>query len=170
MGRNCPGGGGRRVQQNPIEGGDGGHRHERRTPSHAGARRALDRAQVLFGAPRMLESFAGNYKKYPFYTRDRILPVLSELQETSREETVCAGILFSGDTGFYSGCRNLVPALKKLDGAEVQVLPGISSVSAWRRRWESAGRMERFSAPTEFRKKTGYRNSWMRQHTERKPS
>lgn len=94
------------------------------------ARRALDRAQVLFGAPRMLESFAGNYKKYPFYTRDRILPVLSELQETSREETVCAGILFSGDTGFYSGCRNLVPALKKLDGAEVQVLPGISSVSA----------------------------------------
>ena len=94
------------------------------------ARRALDRAQVLFGAPRMLESFAGNYKKYPFYTRDRILPVLSELQETSREETVCAGILFSGDTGFYSGCRNLVPALKKLDGSEVQVLPGISSVSA----------------------------------------
>lgn len=94
------------------------------------ARQALDRAQVLFGAPRMLESFPGNYKKYPFYTGDRILPVLSELQETSREETVCAGILFSGDTGFYSGCRNLVPALKKLDGTEVQVLPGISSVSA----------------------------------------
>ena len=94
------------------------------------ARRALDRAQVLFGAPRMLESFVGNYKKYPFYTGDRILPILSELQETSREETVCAGILFSGDTGFYSGCRNLVPALKKLDGAEVRVLPGISSVSA----------------------------------------
>ena len=94
------------------------------------ARRALDRAQVLFGAPRMLESFAGNYKKYPFYTGDRILPILSDFQETSREETVCAGILFSGDTGFYSGCRNLVPALQKLDGAEVQVLPGISSVSA----------------------------------------
>ena len=94
------------------------------------ARQALDRAQVLFGAPRMLESFSGNYKKYPFYTGDRILPVLSELQETSPEETVCAGILFSGDTGFYSGCRKLVPALKKLDGTEVQVLPGISSVSA----------------------------------------
>ena len=94
------------------------------------ARQALDRAQVLFGAPRMLESFSGNYKKYPFYTRDRILPILSEFQETSPEETVCAGILFSGDTGFYSGCRKLVPALKKLDGTEVQVLPGISSVSA----------------------------------------
>lgn len=94
------------------------------------ARRALDRAQVLFGAPRMLESFVGNYKKYPFYTGDRILPILSDIQETSREETVCAGILFSGDTGFYSGCRKLVQALKKLDGAEVQVLPGISSVSA----------------------------------------
>ena len=36
IGRYFPGGGGRRVRQNPIEGGAGGHRHERRTPSHAG--------------------------------------------------------------------------------------------------------------------------------------
>ena len=122
----CRGGSGKTRLKVVLVGiGMNGERHL--TPE---ARQALDRAQVLFGAPRMLESFAGNYKKYPFYTKDRILPVLSELQETSREETVCAGILFSGDTGFYSGCRNLVPALKKLDGAEVQVLPGISSVSA----------------------------------------
>lgn len=122
----CRGGSGKTRLEVVLVGiGMNGERHL--TPE---ARRALDRAQVLFGAPRMLESFAGNYKKYPFYTRVRILPILSELQETSREETVCAGILFSGDTGFYSGCRNLVPALKKLDGAEVQVLPGISSVSA----------------------------------------
>ena len=122
----CRGGSGKTRLEVVLVGiGMNGERHL--TPE---ARQALDRAQVLFGAPRMLESFAENYKKYPFYTRDRILPILSELQETSREETVCAGILFSGDTGFYSGCRNLVPALKKLDGAEVQVLPGISSVSA----------------------------------------
>lgn len=122
----CRGGSGKTRLEVVLVGiGMNGERHL--TPE---ARRALDRAQVLFGAPRMLDSFDGNYKKYPFYTGDRILPVLSELQETSREETVCAGILFSGDTGFYSGCRNLVPALKKLDGTEVQVLPGISSVSA----------------------------------------
>lgn len=122
----CRGGSGKTRLKVVLVGiGMNGERHL--TPE---ARQALDRAQVLFGAPRMLESFSGNCKKYPFYTRDRILPVLSELQETSREETVCAGILFSGDTGFYSGCRNLVPALKKLDGTEVQVLPGISSVSA----------------------------------------
>lgn len=122
----CRGGSGKTRLKVVLVGiGMNGKRHL--TPE---ARRALDRAQVLFGAPRMLESFVGNYKKYPYYTAERILPVLSELQETSREETVCAGILFSGDTGFYSGCRKLVPALKKLDGAEVQVLPGISSVSA----------------------------------------
>ena len=122
----CSGGSGKTRLKVVLVGiGMNGERHL--TPE---ARQALDRAQVLFGAPRMLESFSGNYKKYPFYTGDRILPVLSELQETSREETVCAGILFSGDTGFYSGCRKLVPALKKLDGTEVQVLPGISSVSA----------------------------------------
>lgn len=122
----CRGGSGKTRLEVVLVGiGMNGERHL--TPE---ARRALDRAQVLFGAPRMLESFVGNYKKYPFYTGDRILPILSDIQETSREETVCAGILFSGDTGFYSGCRNLVPALKKLDGTEVQVLPGISSVSA----------------------------------------
>lgn len=122
----CRGGSGKTRLKVVLVGiGMNGERHL--TPE---ARQALDRAQVLFGAPRMLESFSGNYKKYPFYTGDRILPVLSELQETSPEETVCAGILFSGDTGFYSGCRKLVPALKKLDGTEVQVLPGISSVSA----------------------------------------
>lgn len=122
----CSGGSGKTRLKVVLVGiGMNGERHL--TPE---ARQALDRAQVLFGAPRMLESFSGNYKKYPFYTGDRILPVLSELQETSPEETVCAGILFSGDTGFYSGCRNLVPALKKLDRTEVQVLPGISSVSA----------------------------------------
>lgn len=122
----CSGGSGKTRLKVVLVGiGMNGERHL--TPE---ARQALDRAQVLFGAPRMLESFVGNYKKYPFYTGDRILPVLSELQETSPEETVCAGILFSGDTGFYSGCRKLVPALKKLDGTEVQVLPGISSVSA----------------------------------------
>lgn len=122
----CSGGSGKTRLKVVLVGiGMNGERHL--TPE---ARQALDRAQVLFGAPRMLESFSGNYKKYPFYTGDRILPILSELQETSPEETVCAGILFSGDTGFYSGCRKLVPALKKLDGTEVQVLPGISSVSA----------------------------------------
>lgn len=122
----CRGGSGKTRLEVVLVGiGMNGERHL--TPE---ARQALDRAQVLFGAPRMLESFAENYKKYPFYTGDRILPILSELQETSPEETVCAGILFSGDTGFYSGCRKLVPALKKLDGTEVQVLPGISSVSA----------------------------------------
>lgn len=122
----CRGGSGKTRLEVVLVGiGMNGERHL--TPE---ARRALDRAQVLFGVPRMLESFVGNYKKYPFYTGDRILPILSDIQETSREETVCAGILFSGDTGFYSGCRNLVPALKKLDGTEVQVLPGISSVSA----------------------------------------
>lgn len=122
----CRGGSGKTRLEVVLVGiGMNGERHL--TPE---ARRALDRAQVLFGAPRMLESFVGNYKKYPFYTGDRILPILSDIQETSREETVCAGILFSGDTGFYSGCRKLIPELKALENVEVQVLPGISSVSA----------------------------------------
>lgn len=96
----------------------------------AETRQALKEARVLFGAPRTLESFEGDYKKYPYYTGERILPVLSEIRETFRVDTVCVGILFSGDTGFYSGCRKLIPELKVLEDVEVQVLPGISSVSA----------------------------------------
>ena len=41
-------------------------------------------------------------------------------------QTRCT-VLFSGDTGFYSGAKKLADILKK-DGYEVQIFPGISSV------------------------------------------
>ncbi len=101
--------------------------------------RAIGQADVLLGAARLLESetvmsAAPAAERQPLYTADRILPYLRNLRE-NRPEAKRVVVLFSGDTGFYSGCRGLLGALKeeisqgRLD-ASVSVLPGISSVSS----------------------------------------
>ena len=72
--------------------------------------------------------------------RKKIRAILDEQEEKTR----CT-VLFSWDTGFYSGAKKLADILKK-DGYEVQIFPGISSVIFLRQSLEKAGRMQRFSA------------------------
>jgi precorrin-6Y C5,15-methyltransferase (decarboxylating) len=73
----------------------------------------------------MVEAYGGR-RAYPFYRADDIIPVLE------RELPERAAVLFSGDTGFYSGAEKLAPALREWaygSGIEcnVKVHPGISS-------------------------------------------
>ena len=76
-------------------------------------------ADYIVGAARLLEGYPG--RKDAATKAEDILRLLL----TSGCEN-CA-VLYSGDTGFYSGARTLLPLLKKR-GIETEVLPGLSSV------------------------------------------
>jgi len=92
------------------------------------AENAITGADYIFGAQRMLDSVESNAAKYPYYLKRDILPILSDLSKNSYN-TINAVILFSGDSGFYSGSENMYAALKNETDYNVKVLPGISSVS-----------------------------------------
>ena len=82
---------------------------------------ALSHAQIVIGPERLLQTVTvGCPKKEAVLPRD-ILSILE--MEVSLCSEAC--ILYSGDSGFYSGARLLLPLLK---GHEVMVLPGITSL------------------------------------------
>lgn len=96
---------------------------------------AVREADILFGAKRLLACFPGSSERYPFYDAKEVIPCLRKMQETDR--FVCRNkvvVLFSGDSGFYSGCQSLYAALEKeikegrLTGT-LRILPGVSSVA-----------------------------------------
>lgn len=92
------------------------------------ARKAICSADVLLGAERLLDCCKGEAEKYPFYRVEEILPYLRGI---GGKKIV---ILFSGDSGFYSGCTSVYKALNKEieEGrlrASLRILPGISSVA-----------------------------------------
>ena len=89
----------------------------------AEVREAINDADVIFGAERLIEGIVDK-KTYPLYLAGDILPVLES------ENPLRPVILFSGDTGFYSGARRMIAALNEWrNDADIRVLPGISSVS-----------------------------------------
>ena len=98
-----------------------------------GAARAVREAQCVVGAKRMLETAdcAGKI------VRAAIAP--DDIARVIREENAERfAVLFSGDTGFYSGAKKLIAAL---DGVQIEVLPGVGSLQALcaklRRPWEN---------------------------------
>mgnify|MGYP000625759428 CR=1 FL=1 len=84
---------------------------------------ALQSAGLILGAKRLLEHLpAGctdNCKSV--YKPEEILACLAAQPDTD------TAILYSGDTGFYSGAAKLLPLLRVM-GYSVRVLPGLSSV------------------------------------------
>ena len=83
-------------------------------------------ADYIFGAKRLLASAKnGCAVQYPYYLAKDIEPELEELSGSGAK----IAILFSGDTGFYSGCGRLYEKLKERNDCRVQIYPGISSVS-----------------------------------------
>lgn len=96
---------------------------------------AISQADILLGAERMLEHLPPGPERRPYYRTGQIVPYLQELQ---KQDTLGEGrrvvVLFSGDSGFYSGCQPLYQALQeeiqenRLQ-AKVRILPGISSVA-----------------------------------------
>lgn len=90
----------------------------------------LSSCQVAFGAARMLESAgkaaAGAVLKEG-YLSEEILPWLEAHPEFER-----SAVLYSGDTGFYSGAKKMAETLKQEPYSskyEIEMIPGISSVT-----------------------------------------
>lgn len=92
-------------------------------------RNAINEADYVFGAKRMLDTVSDNKKKYPYYRKEDIVPKLKEIRNTSQGK-VKAIVLFSGDTGFYSGCVGLYECLCHMENVTCDIFPGISSIQA----------------------------------------
>lgn len=104
---------------------------------------AIGQADILMGAERLIADYQPKLEKKAFYKGEQIIPYLKQAQETMRQSGVLPGaesaavkvtILFSGDSGFYSGCQSLYRALAREveEGrlkASLRILPGISSVA-----------------------------------------
>lgn len=90
----------------------------------------LKRCDVIFGAPRLMETAvreAPGARWVPLYEGGKILSWLEEQPGLRRP-----GVLFSGDTGFYSGAGGLASKVLEepyCNRFEVRMLPGISTVS-----------------------------------------
>ncbi len=91
------------------------------------ARDALEHADLVFGAKRMLEMVPAGKEIYPYYLAEDIIPVLLEKKE--KGGGFQAAVLFSGDTGFYSGSKKLKEELKRKGFSEVEIYAGVSAVS-----------------------------------------
>ncbi len=85
----------------------------------AEAKKALAEAELVIGAKRLLDDLSPVCRTVAEISSERIATILSEADC----EKAC--VLLSGDTGFYSGARRLLPLL---EGHDLRVLPGISSV------------------------------------------
>ena len=83
---------------------------------------ALREAGCILGAKRLLEGLPEGC------ARNRIAAVQPRalLEAVLAQDTDCA-VVYSGDAGFYSGARGLLPLLRER-GISVRVLPGVSSV------------------------------------------
>ena len=84
------------------------------------AAEAIRSADALIGAPRLLEQFPEAEKKIPAQAAKEIATALPSLSGSE----VC--VLFSGDSGFYSGARLLIPLLP--ENSEWRIIPGVSSL------------------------------------------
>ena len=85
----------------------------------AEAAEAIRQADILVGSRRLMDLFGGGKHCIEAVRPEEIASAL----KSSWCETACA--LFSGDSGFYSGARRLLPLL---EGEDVTVIPGISSL------------------------------------------
>lgn len=107
---------------------------------------AIRQADILLGAPRLIAPYTPRMEKQPYYLSQDIIPYLNRWRKESKESLKVV-ILFSGDTGFYSGCKKLSHAIKKIIDEEqweanLLLLPGISTpaylAAAIMESWEDA--------------------------------
>lgn len=84
---------------------------------------ALQKAGLIIGAKRLLEHLPEGCteNRRALYKPEEILACLAEYPDTE------TALVYSGDTGFYSGAATLLPMLRAF-GISCQVLPGLSSV------------------------------------------
>ena len=97
-------------------------------------RNVIREADILLGAERMIADYEPRIEKQPYYLAKQIVPYIKEMLKQKPHEIQKIVILFSGDSGFYSGCQKLFDALnEEIAGGGIQavlhMLPGISSIS-----------------------------------------
>ncbi len=86
-------------------------------------RKAIEEADAVFGSGRLIRDLRVPVK-YEMYRTSEIIPVLE------RDRPVKAVVLFSGDTGFYSGAKEAAKGFRKWrEDVPIRVLPGISSIA-----------------------------------------
>ena len=87
------------------------------------AQDAVRRAGLVFGAKRLLAGLPPECtaRQFALYQPAEILETLAQAPGQD------AAVLYSGDTGFYSGAAQLLPMLRAF-GISCRVLPGLSSV------------------------------------------
>lgn len=96
---------------------------------------AMQEAELLVGAARLLENLPEEY------AQNRVAATKPQMIWAALEAADCekAAVLYSGDTGFYSGCRSLIPLLEAHKVPYV-VYPGVSSLqmlaAALHRPWQ----------------------------------
>ena len=107
------------------------------------AREAIEEAGLLVGAKRMLEPYEGSRECVAAYQAEEIVKIIENHSKSVAE----IAVLMSGDSGFYSGTKELLATLHTAWGKEqvrkhVTVLSGISSLSYFCARigksWEDA--------------------------------
>lgn len=84
---------------------------------------ALKDAEIILGAQRLLDSIPRSCTEWRVAGHDPDV-LLEKILESNVDKAV---VVYSGDAGFYSGARLLVPLLDRED-VDYRVLPGISSV------------------------------------------
>ena len=107
-------------------------------------RKAIGSADVIIGAPRLIDA-VDEYAdpdalKVPEIRPSAILDAIKNMAKKNDEiEEVSICVAYSGDSGFYSGTRSLLPLLEEA-GIEAEVMPGISSIqvmsSRLRKPWQ----------------------------------
>lgn len=85
------------------------------------ASEAISKAECLIGAARMVEAARPDQTVFEAVAPDAIAYFIGKHNEFSR-----FAVLMSGDVGFFSGAKKLLP---KLDFCDVTVIPGVSSLS-----------------------------------------
>ena len=93
----------------------------------AHARATIDDASLIVGSERLVEVFGR--EGVHCVAAVRAADIMAAIDEAAAEQgdDILACALFSGDTGFYSGARQLLALLDER-GIEAQVICGTSSV------------------------------------------
>lgn len=84
---------------------------------------ALSAADLILGAERLLNDLPGSFTSSRIPCK-KTSEIWDALEETHARKPA---VLYSGDTGFYSGARPLIDLLRD-KGVEFTVYPGVSSV------------------------------------------
>ncbi len=95
---------------------------------------ALCNLDVYFGSPRLVSLLPDNVLKYPIYEPKDVISRLRKLIVENAYGNIKAAVLYSGDTGFFSGAKRMSAMLKAFSdnsGIEISVraFPGQSSIA-----------------------------------------